>query len=851
MNKTYARNIFISIVFLITLTSSVMYRSGPSAGLTGAAITGSSNESNCTSCHSGTFITSNNSNLNKILLSSNFQGGGYIPDSTYTISLSFKQAGIARYGFEITCISSTTNAPVGTLTATNSRVQKLTATVGGNTRQYILHTTAGTDTIKKDSTRWTFTWKAPSSNVGKVKFYAAIVASNSNGNDAGDIVYGKSFEISPSSLLVTADAYSIDSVVCANNNAQMTGKGNGSPTSWNWKFTGATPLTSTAQNPVVKFTSNGTQLAILTTKNAYGTSTPDTLKVTVKPSPTAAISNGTAGTICKGDSVLLTANPGSGVTYKWSLNNKTSRNIFVKDTGSYSVTVTAVSNGCAITPNPFKLGWFAKPTVALTKTLSKDSFCGQINETFTASGLNIDTVDWYVNNALYAKTKTLSLTLNSISNLTVYAIARSINNCKSFPSNTFSLKVDRKINAYNFSAAKTTSNINLKWLLYPGIDSVQYSLNGVNFKRSIKDTTLALSGLTPSTFYNITIRSFQKNLCQFSDTVISVRTNNCSNITYNVALNSRICLGESIKAEIKNLPKSKVSIAFNGGAFAKDTSYTFNPTKSDSLQILIKDSLSLSCPDIKEKPAYTVDTFPSDNGIYSFNASSCKNTFQYAINPLYQNYSFYKNNVLMSSGTSNQYNYTGLVTGDKLEAKIGINTCSKTIGTVNFSINLPANANFTFLRNWKTYTFSPADTEMLNYKWYINDTLKSTNKYFVQDMSAYNNKTAVIALATNNFQTCTDSTSQTVNLPNFLKVADINNYQLNIYPNPFNEQLEISTNLENYQLMVLDNLGRTLFYLNNLNNNQTIDASAWSKGLYHIVLSNEYLTLDRKLVKVQ
>ena len=853
MNKTYIRNIFISLVFLITLTSSIMNISGPSAALTGAPITGSTNESNCTNCHSGTFITSGNSNLNKIFLNGNFQGGGYIPDSTYTMSLSFKQAGISRYGFQITCISSTTNAPVGTLAIItgNNRAQKATATVGGNTRQYILHTNAGTDTIKKDSTRWIFTWKAPSSNVGKVKFYAAVVASNSSGSDAGDIVYGKSFEISPSSLLVTADAYSVDSVVCANNNAQMTGKGNGSPTTWNWKFTGAVPLTSTLQNPVVKFTATGTQLAILTTKNAYGTSTPDTLKVTVKPSPSATISNGTAGTICKGDSVLLTANPGTGVTYKWSLNNKTSRTIFVKDTGSYSVTVTANSNGCAITPNPFKLGWYAKPTIALTKTLSKDSFCGQINETFTASGLNIDTVDWYVNNVLYAKTKTLSLTLTSSSNLSIYAIARSINNCKSIPSNTFSLKVVRKINAYNFSATKTTSNINLKWLLYPGIDSVQYSLNSINFKRSIKDTSLALNGLNPSTFYNITIRSFQKNLCQFSDTVISVRTNNCSNITYNVALNSRICKGESIKAEVRNLPKSKVSISFNGGAFAKDTSYTFNPTKSDSLQILIKDSLSLSCPDIKEKPAYIVDTFPSDNGIYSYNASSCKNTFQYAINPLYQNYSFYKNNVLMSSGTSNQYNYTGLVTGDKLEAKVGINTCSKTIGTVNFSINQPANANFTFLRNWKTYTFSPADTEMLNYKWYINDTLKSTNKYFVQDMSTYNNKTAVIALATNNFQTCTDSTFQTINFPNFLKVADINNYQLNIYPNPFNEQLEISTNLENYQLMVFDNLGRTLLNLNNLNNNQTIDASAWSKGLYHIVLSNEYLTLDRKLVKVQ
>ena len=40
-----------------------------------------------------------------LVLNGNFQGGGYIPDSTYTMSLSFKQAGIARYGFQITSIS--------------------------------------------------------------------------------------------------------------------------------------------------------------------------------------------------------------------------------------------------------------------------------------------------------------------------------------------------------------------------------------------------------------------------------------------------------------------------------------------------------------------------------------------------------------------------------------------------------------------------------------------------------------------------------------------------------------------------------------------------------------------------
>ncbi len=825
---------------------------GPSAALSGAPITGTTNESNCTSCHSGTFITSGNSNLNKIFLNGNFHNNGYIPDSTYTISLSFKQAGISKYGFQVTCLSSTTFAPVGTMgTNSSSRIQKLTATVGGNTRQYIEHTQTGTDTVKKDSARWVFTWKAPSSNVGKVKFHVAVMATNSNGSDNGDIVYGKSFEISPSSFLTVADAYSVDSVVCANNNAQMTGKGTSNPTSYSWKFTNAIPLASTQQNPVVKFTTPGTQLAILTTKNAYGASFPDTLKVTVKPSPSAVIGNGSSGTICKGDSILLSANTAGGITYLWSPNNKTTRTFFAKDTGIYNVKVSSSSNGCSVTSNNYKLNWYPKPTINLIKTLTKDTFCDQINETFTASGTNADTIEWYANGLLFTKTKGLSLSFNSSVNSDIFAIAKSLTNCRSLPSNIFKLRVVKKIYPSNFISNKTTSNLDLKWTKTIGIDSVQFSLNNILFKRVKNDTAIALTSLTPSTFYNITIRSFQKGVCPFSDTTISIRTNNCSNIIYNIGINTRLCKGDALNAFVKNLPKSKVSVSFNNQAFSTDTSFSFIPTKSDSLQILILDSLSLSCPPIKEKPAYLVDTFLKDNGIYNFNVSSCQNQYKYRINPLYQKYEFYRNKAIVASGISNEFDYTGLISGDQLSVKVFNNTCAKTIGLVGFTLLPPAVATYTLSRNWKTYTFLPNDTNNVNYAWYINDTFISSAKILVKDMSNYNNKTAVVSLSSSNFQTCKDSSAQSINFPNFLKVADITNYQLNIYPNPFDEQLQITTNLSHYNLTIYDNLGRTVLNFNDLNASQSLNTSGWEKGLYHVVLSNDNLKLDRILIKVQ
>lgn len=831
MNRLYIKNLLIVLTFLLTLTSAVMYRNGPNPSLTNAP-----SESNCTSCHSGSLITSGNSNLNKIFLETGFPGNGYVPDSTYTIALSYKETNIRRYGFQITSLVSSNNDPAGTFTNLNSRTQKLTNTVNTKSRQYITHTQTGTDTVKYDSTRWVFQWKAPATYVGKIKFYVVLMASNSSSTDGGDVVYGKTFEYDISPLLPKANATSNDSVTCVNYNAQMTGSGTNTPTAYSWKFTNANPLTSTAQNPVVKFTTPGTQLAILTVRNKYGTSAPDTLKVTVKPSPTATITTGTSGTICRGDSILLSANAAGGITYLWTPGGKTIRQIYAKDTGTYFVTTTN-SSQCSTKSNGYKLQWYPKPDITITsKTL--DTACGQTSETLFANIMNGDSVHWYVNNKLYARTKAPTLNYTGTTNVSIYCIAKSLNNCFSVPSNTISRVVISKINPTAYNVQKTPSNIHLGWTLKNGIDSVHYSLNNINFKRADLDTSIDLSGLAPATFYNIRIRSYQNNFCKFSDTVISVRTNNCSNISYSIDINNRVCRGEDITAKVSGLRKTKTSIAFNNGVFANDTSYTFQPQTGDSLSIRIIDSLSLSCPVIVDKQAYLVDTFPNDNAIYSFNLNSCENRYIYAINPLYQKYEFYLNNVLKYSGANNQYEYTGLATGDILKIAVHNNSCYKQLGSINFTRSAAANALFGYTRNWKVYTFAPADSSNTLYKWYINDTLKSNAQNFIADMSVYSGKTAAIKLVATNFPGCTDSMEQTINFPDFASVKTLNNQTVSVYPNPFGNAVNINTDMNDYTLTVFDNVGKQLLKLNNLSLNQQIDTEAWPKGIYHFVVAN-------------
>ncbi len=809
-----------------------MYSSGPDPSLTNAP-----SEGNCTSCHSGSLITSGNSNLNKIILETGFPGGGYVPDSLYEISLSFKQSGIKRYGFEITCLTSSTNDPAGTFTASTSRVQKKTGTISSKTREYIEHTTSGLDTVRLDSTKWTFKWKAPNTNVGKVKFYVVLMASNKDGSDGGDVVYGKTFEYGMSPLLSKANVYSADSVTCNNYTIQMNGSGTNSPTGYTWKFTNASPLTSTLQNPTVKFTAPGTQLAILTVKNQYGPGASDTLKVNVKLSPSASIVNGSAGTICKGDSLLLSANTGSNLQYKWTPTNKILRTIYVKDTGNYFVTTTLTTTQCTAKSGNFKLLWYPKPSLTITN-IATDTVCGKISETITANLTSADSVHWYVNNKLYERTKSPSFQYTGLSDVSIYGIAKSLTNCFSLPSNTITRVVTNKIFPTNFSISKGTSNIHLGWSKTAGIDSVQYSINNINFFRALNDTALDLSGLNPTTFYNIRVRSFQKNVCGFSDSVISVKTNNCSNISYTLMLNSNICLGQTITANVVGLRKSNTSISFDNGLFGSDTSFTFQPLKSDSLSIRIVDSLSLTCPAINEKLAYIVDTFPQDQGIYNFNLSSCTDKYLYAINPLYKQYDFYLNNALKYSGPNNQFQYTGLVTGDKMKVDIHNNACTKTIGLVNFTRSQAANALFSYSRVWKVYTFKPNDSSNVSYTWFINDTLKANSQNFISDMSAYSGKTAQIKLITKNFPGCEDSMEQTVNFPDFSSVKTMFNNSLAIYPNPFGNQVSIETDMTDYTITVFDNIGKIILQSNSVSANQIIDTEQWTKGIYHFVIAN-------------
>lgn len=136
---------------------------------------------------------------------------------------------------------------------------------------------------------------------------------------------------------------------CAGDCIDFTDNSTGTPTSWAWTFTGATPATSTQQNPTsICYNTAGTYTVTLIVTNAFGADTITTV-VTAGTTPTADA--GPAVSIAIGNQTTLTATGGTG-TYSWSPTNGLGSPTSATTTASPTVTTTYTvtftdANGCS------------------------------------------------------------------------------------------------------------------------------------------------------------------------------------------------------------------------------------------------------------------------------------------------------------------------------------------------------------------------------------------------------------------------------------------------------------------------------------------------------------------------
>jgi len=180
-----------------------------------------------------------------------------------------------------------------------------------------------------------------------------------------------------SSVNPVANFVASDSTICPNTCINFTDLTSGGPTSWSWTFAGATPATSSVQNPTnICYATPGTYAVTLTASNLNGSSTA-THNIIVNPNPTITISGNSA--VCLGQSTSLTGN--GGTSYTWS-NGSLTNPITVSPTSTtvYSVTGTD-ANGCSATSSQSILvNPLPTPSVVTT-----DASCGLNNGSATAN----------------------------------------------------------------------------------------------------------------------------------------------------------------------------------------------------------------------------------------------------------------------------------------------------------------------------------------------------------------------------------------------------------------------------------------------------------------------------------
>ncbi len=602
MKHQYIRGIAVSIlclVLFITTFDAFTSTNQPPTGYTGAP-----SESNCTSCHSGTVITSG-SNWNNITLSTNIPATGYVPDSTYNITLSHTQSGIVKFGFEITALNAS-NAKVGTLILTNTSTMALST----GTRDYIMQKTAGTSGAG-GTISWSFQWKAPATPAGNITFYAAVNATNNNNSDAGDQIYTKSFSFSLTSLLPTATITKSSNTICTGDTLYLQGGGNNNPTIFNWTTSGGSPSGSILQNPKIVYSTPGTYNISLTTKNGIGTSTPATTSVTVNAKPVNTVTASGPLTFCKGDSVVLTAAANGTMSYAWS-HGPTSKSVTVKDSGSYSVTITNTSNGCSNTSTGQTVKVNVLPVVNLASSVQNDTICKGDSVLFIAtpsmSNYLFKDAAVILQNSSANTYKTTTFSANN----RIIVVATDVNGCRSLPKDTFRIRVIQPLGEPVVSCGTaTTSTVVFSWSALNGATGYEISLDsGKTWNTPGTGATgLAhtISGLGYNHPVNLRVRATNQAPC-FKSIAASqtCSTLTCSGITYSLAFDSSACRGDSVHILFSSMSKPEYAIDFNSNGFSKQTDFHLLPDSSKNYSVQIIDSTALNCPAIQLSIPVTV-----------------------------------------------------------------------------------------------------------------------------------------------------------------------------------------------------------------------------------------------------
>jgi len=193
-----SKHIVVSLSIALSVAIMAMMPEKSSSGAP-ASHTGAPGETTCATigCHDDNSLNSGNAKLTIDL----GKAVDYEPGRTYPVTVRITEPSVERFGFQIVALKNGDNSNVGTFELTDiKRTQSIKNQYDLFTREYITYTFYGTDAVSSGVGEWTINWKAPSTNVGPITFYASGVSANDDETDKGDHVFTQSMVLKPSSL---------------------------------------------------------------------------------------------------------------------------------------------------------------------------------------------------------------------------------------------------------------------------------------------------------------------------------------------------------------------------------------------------------------------------------------------------------------------------------------------------------------------------------------------------------------------------------------------------------------------------------------------------------------------------
>lgn len=779
----------ITILALASVTIFFANRSHSSSGGPGGGYTGAPSESECTSCHTGTLRTAG-AKWSRIRLIANFTGNGYIPDSTYTVAVSYRESGRSKFGFQITCLNSS-NAPAGTFTATTTRVQRVTRTINSLTREYIEQTSSGTSGVTSDSTIWFFSWKAPATNQGDLSFYVALNATNSNSQSSGDSIYTKKFTLGPSSLLPTAKAGADASTTCTNYQFQFRGSGTGSPTSWAWSFPTGNPSSSTAQNPLVSYSSSGSKIAILTVRNAKGVSRPDTFRFSVTQSPVVSILGPNSISLCQGDSAQLTCSQTGAVRYFWPALNASTRTVTVKDSNDYRVVLTNTVAGCSAVSAPVRVRVLPRSNASLVA--APDSVCAGEPFALTASPAGLDSYYFYRNGKLETRGKAATYNTSATAGEVFSVRVRASNGCISAGFSDARLFIQNPLlKPEPFLIQRSTDAVSIGWKQITGNRGYQTSSDsGKTWSATSSDTTALFSGLNPDSRYRFRVRAMSPAPCTVSDSSIEVRTLPCSGLRFEVHYDSLLCAGDTGQISIRGLAGNKYGLSL-GGNYSRDTLYRIAPDRNTDYLLRIKDSSALACPvilrslpvKVTQPIAMALNSLPGADKLCAGDTLTLNIPSGFDAALLFVN---------RQSGVNfnNSIRIPGLKAGDSLYVSGENGACSSMSSLLRIQTLPLPDARFT-IGTGNPHRFLPLDTGHAAYNWSFGDGNGSNARTAFHSYAASETgKTLQVSLRVSGKNGCKGTSVQAYQVPDVSSVLPVFWSRLKVFPVPADNVLNV------------------------------------------------------------